>query len=141
MRLRAITSLASHSVSKRPIWLAEVAGRSILSRPTMARIAGSQASRLLAEVMIAAGTDAQQLRPPAARVLSRHQPDPGGEVPAAAELACVADAGDQGRGNDGGPLLASKPPVSPAVGRAVTPLRTFPASKSDTHAAPDKYSL
>ena len=38
-------SVASHSVSKRPIWLVEAAGRSMPSRPTMARIAGSRASR------------------------------------------------------------------------------------------------
>ena len=38
-------SLASHSVSNRPIWLVEAAGRSMPSRPTMARITGSRASR------------------------------------------------------------------------------------------------
>ena len=36
----------------------------------------------------------------ASRVLPRHQPDPGREVPAAAELTRVPDAGDQGRGDD-----------------------------------------
>src|SRR5215207_2424213 len=47
---------------------------------------GSRAlDELLAQVAIAAGADAQQFRPATARVLPRHQPDPGGEVPAAAE--------------------------------------------------------
>ena len=38
-------SLGSRSVSKRPIWLVEAGGRSMPSPPTMARIAGSRASR------------------------------------------------------------------------------------------------
>jgi hypothetical protein len=50
--------------------------------------------------MVAAGTDAQKLRPAAARVLPRHQADPSRKVSAAAELARVADAGHQGRGDD-----------------------------------------
>jgi hypothetical protein len=40
-----LASVASYSVSKRPIWLLEAAERSRSSRPTMARIAGSRASR------------------------------------------------------------------------------------------------
>jgi hypothetical protein len=36
-------SVASHSVSNRTIWLVEAAGRSMPSRPTIARIAGSSA--------------------------------------------------------------------------------------------------
>ena len=40
-----LASVASHSVSNRPISLVEAAGRSSPSRPTMARMAGSRASR------------------------------------------------------------------------------------------------
>jgi hypothetical protein len=38
-------AVASHSVSNRPISLLEAAKRSMLARPTMARMAGSWASR------------------------------------------------------------------------------------------------
>lgn len=55
---------------------------------------------LLAQIAVAAGTDAQELRPTAARMLPWHQPDPGGENATAAELARVAGGGDQGRGDD-----------------------------------------
>jgi hypothetical protein len=43
---RGLASLASHSVSKRPIWLLDAAKRSSPSRPTIARIAGSRAGQL-----------------------------------------------------------------------------------------------
>ena len=42
---RGSPRVASQSVSNRPIWLVEAAGRSSPSRPTMARMAGSRASR------------------------------------------------------------------------------------------------
>jgi hypothetical protein len=44
-RVSKLASLASHSVSKRPIWLLEAAKQSSRSRPMIARIAGSRASR------------------------------------------------------------------------------------------------
>jgi hypothetical protein len=43
--LDQLLAVASHSVSKRPISLFEAAARSIISQPTMARMAGSRASR------------------------------------------------------------------------------------------------
>jgi hypothetical protein len=43
-RAARFASLAGHSVSKRPIWLIDAAGRLIPSRPTIGRIAASRAS-------------------------------------------------------------------------------------------------
>jgi hypothetical protein len=40
-----LASVANHAVSKRPIWLLDAAAPSSPSRPTIARMAGSRASR------------------------------------------------------------------------------------------------
>lgn len=51
-----------------------------------------------AQVALAAAGDRAQARHAAAGVLRRRQSQPRGELPAVAELAAVADGGDQGIG-------------------------------------------
>ena len=53
------------------------------------------------QVLTAALRDAEQHGALTARVLARHEPDPGGEVTSVLELAAVADGGDDGGGGLG----------------------------------------
>ena len=51
----------------------------------------------LAQIAIAALADAEQALLPAGGMLARHQPQPGGKLPAVLERARIADRGHQGR--------------------------------------------
>ena len=69
-----LASVASHSVSNRPIWLVEAASRSSPSRPTMARMAGIAREPLGVVDVLVAGEAAvdrlsQQAEQPVADVL------------------------------------------------------------------------
>src|SRR3989441_10054831 len=59
----------------------------------------------VSEIGIAALADVAEAGLAASGVLTRHQADPGGELPAVLEFACVAYGGDDGQGG-GGPDAA-----------------------------------